>query len=417
MGYSFTSYFNATRFALTNSAKFVWMAVIFLNNNCSIIYKRYVMKKVLLFLSIVLSCVFGSNTIVNAQVDVYLDHLNIYVTTYGRIAIYSLPDTTRQVYKTAILVGTGPTTVSDLENDYDVEEPTQLLSTPTFGDYEIYGSYNNAYSSNPPDVLVKQNVYCWQNQNSIIVKYTLINREPNSIDAIIGHELIPEVQGTYAGNDTVRYSTASKIISVTKNEAVGYKPLSNNFKSLGAFVYYSDYWLGDTTFYRILTYSSFDSLFITDPNDPNVDGPVLIPAYNSSTIATGDSVEVYLAIAYGSNETTMLASLEQAQQKYNQLTSVESDLNNIPLDFTLEQNYPNPFNPSTKISFGLPQRSSVVLKVFNTLGQEVAELVNESLEAGTHSYSFDASKLTSGVYVYSLQTDAGVISKKMTLVK
>jgi hypothetical protein len=374
------------------------------------------MKKFLL-IGAILCCIICSNTSTYGQVDVYLDNLDIYVTTYGRIAIYSLPDTIRQVYKTAILVGTGPTTVSDLENDYDVEEPTQLLTTPTFGDYEIYGSYNNAYSSNPPDVLVKQNVYCWQNQNSIIVKYTLINRELNSIDAIVGHELIPEVQGTYAGNDTVRYSTTSKIISVTKNEAVGYKSLSNNFKSLGAFVYYSDYWLGDTTFYRMLTYNSFDSLFITDPNDPNVDGPVLIPAYNSSTIATGDSVVVYLAIAYGSNETAMLASLEQAQQKYNQIVSVESDLNSIPLDFTLDQNYPNPFNPSTKISFGLPQRSNVVLKVFNTLGQEVAELVNESLEAGTHSYNFDASKLTSGVYVYSLQTDAGVISKKMTLVK
>jgi hypothetical protein len=375
------------------------------------------MKKVLLFLTIVLSCVFGSSTTVNAQVDVYLDNLNIYVTTYGRIAIYSLPDTTRQVYKTAILVGTGPTTVSDLENDYDVEEPTQLLSTPTFGDYEIYGSYNNAYSSNPPDVLVKQNVFCWQNQNSIIVKYTIINREPSAINAIIGHELIPEVQGTYAGNDTVSYSTSTKIISVNKNEAVGYKPLSNNFKSLGAFVYYSDYWLGDTTFYNMLTYSSFDSLFITDPNDPNVDGPVLIPAYDSRMIATGDSAVIYLAIAHGINNTEMLASLEQAQQKYNQLTSVESDLNNIPLDFTLEQNYPNPFNPSTKISFGLPLRSNAVLKVFNALGQEVVELVNESLEAGTHSYNFDASKLTSGIYIYSLQTDAGVISKKMTLVK
>jgi hypothetical protein len=98
-------------------------------------------------------------------------------------------------------------------------------------------------------------------------------------------------------------------------------------------------------------------------------------------------------------------------------TSVKSDLNNIPSDFVLEQNYPNPFNPSTKISFGLPQRSNVVLKVFNTLGQEVAELANESLEAGTHSYNFDASKLTSGIYIYSLQTDAGLISKKMTLLK
>ena len=291
------------------------------------------------------------------------------------------------------------------------------MSTPTFGDYEIYGSYNNAYSSNPPDVLVKQNVYCWQNQNSIIVKYTIVNRELNAIDAIIGHELIPEVQGTYAGNDTVRYSTISKIISVTKNEAVGYKSLSNSFKSLGAFIYYSDYWLGDTTFYNMLTYNSFDSLFITDPNDPNVDGPVLIPAYNQQTISTGDSVVVYLAIAYGANEASMLVSLEQAQQKYNQIVSVESDLNNIPNGYSLNQNYPNPFNPSTKISFGLPQRSNVSLNVFNALGEQVAELVNGTLEAGTHTYNFDASDLTSGIYIYSLQTDAGIISNKMTLIK
>ena len=375
------------------------------------------MKKLLLFGAIVFSSVIGLNSPTNAQVDVFLDNINVYVTTYGRIAIYSLPDTIRQVYKTAILVGTGPTTVSDLENDYDVEEPTQLMSTPTFGDYEIYGSYNNAYSSNPPDVLVKQNVYCWQNQNSIIVKYTIVNREVNTIDAIIGHELIPEVQGTYAGNDTVRYSTISKIISVTKNEAVGYKSLSNSFKSLGAFIYYSDYWLGDTTFYNMLTYNSFDSLFITDPNDPNVDGPVLIPAYNQQTISTGDSVVVYFAIAYGANEAAMLASLEQAQQKYNQIVSVESDYNNIPSDYVLNQNYPNPFNPSTKISFGLPQRSNVSLRVFNALGEKVADLVNGSLEAGTHTYNFDAADLTSGIYIYSLQTDAGVISNKMTLIK
>ena len=375
------------------------------------------MKKLLLYGVIVISCVIGLNIPSNAQVDLYLDNINVYVTTYGRIAIYSLPDTTRQIYKTAILVGTGPNTVFDLENDYEVEEPTQLVSNPILSDFEIYGSYNNDYSSNPPNVFTKQNVYCWQNLSSILVKYTLINREPTPIDAIIGHELIPEVQGTYSGNDTVQYSNLTKIIKVTKNEAVGYKPLSDNLKSLYAFIYYSDFWLGDTVFYNGLTYNSFDSLFITDPNDPNVDGPVLIPAYNQTTIAPNDSVVVYLAIAYGVNEQTMLASLEQAQQKYNQIVSVESDVNNIPNDFTLEQNYPNPFNPSTKISFGLPQRSSVVLKVFNALGQQVAELVNESLEAGTHSYNFDASRLTSGIYVYSLQTDAGVISKKMTLIK
>ena len=92
-------------------------------------------------------------------------------------------------------------------------------------------------------------------------------------------------------------------------------------------------------------------------------------------------------------------------------------MNNIPNGYSLKQKYPNPFNPSTKIAFGLPQRSNVSLNVFNALGEQVAELVNGTLEAGTHTYNFDASDLTSGIYIYSLQTDAGIISNKMTLIK
>ena len=375
------------------------------------------MKKLLLFGTIMVCCIIGLIKPVYSQdVDLYLDEINVYVNQWGKISLYTLPDTIRQIYQVTPLVGTGPNAVFDYYNDADYEDSTQLLSTPTFGDYEIYGTYNNNYSGAPPNVLWKQNVYCWQNLNSILVKYTIINRESSPIDAICGLELVPEVEGTYSGGDTVTFSSTSQIISVRKTESVGFKPLSENFKSLGAFLW-SDTYRNDANYYSWLTYDSFDSLFITDPNDPKVDDPVLIPAYNSRIIASGDSTIFYIAIAYGVNETAMLVSLDQAQQKYNQLTSVESDLNNIPSDYALKQNYPNPFNPSTKISFGLPNRSDVVLKVFNLLGQEVAELVNESLEAGTHTYNFDATKLTSGIYIYSLQTNAGLISKKMTLIK
>jgi hypothetical protein len=203
---------------------------------------------------------------------------------------------------------------------------------------------------------------------------------------------------------------------VKKTEAVGFKPLSDNFKSLGAFVWYSDYRV-DSTYYHWLTYSSFDSLFITDPNDPNVDDPVLIPAYNSVNIASGDSVIQYIAVAYGIDKLAMLASLQQAQEKYNELTSVEPDHNSIPEGYVLEQNYPNPFNPSTSIKFGIPASSNVTLKVFNTLGEEVAKLINENLEAGSYTVNFDASGLPSGIYIYTLQTDNQVLSKKMTLIK
>ena len=85
--------------------------------------------------------------------------------------------------------------------------------------------------------------------------------------------------------------------------------------------------------------------------------------------------------------------------------------------FALSQNYPNPFNPSTMINYSLPQRNNVSLKIFDLLGREVANLVNETQEAGSHSVSFNASKLTSGVYIYTLRTGNNSMSKKMMLLK
>jgi hypothetical protein len=374
------------------------------------------MKKMLLTSVLVLLSIIGSNKPIYGQVDLYLDEINVYVDEYGSIQIYTLPDTIQQIARATILVGTGPDDVFDYTEDVDVEEPTQLLSTPSYGDYEIYGSYNNEFSGTPPNVLEKQNIYCWQDQNSILVKYTIINREANAIDAIFGLDYVPEVENSYLGGDTVTYSVLTDIISVRKTEAVGFKPLSEDFKSLGLFVWYEEY-KEDTTYYRWLTYDLFDSLLITDPNDPNVDDPVLIPAYNSVNIAPGDSIVQYIAVAYGVNEAEMLASLQEAQEKYYQLTSVEADHNTIPGGYVLEQNYPNPFNPSTAIKFRIPEASNVRLKIFNSLGEEVAELVNEYMEAGTYTYNFDASKLPSGIYVYTLQTGEQLISKKMTLIK
>ena len=93
------------------------------------------------------------------------------------------------------------------------------------------------------------------------------------------------------------------------------------------------------------------------------------------------------------------------------------DENNIPTEFALEQNYPNPFNPSTTISFAIPTKNFVSLKVFNSLGEEVAELVREIKSEGNYSFSFNASSLTSGVYFYTLQAGEYTDTKKMTLIK
>ncbi|MCB9248880.1 MAG: T9SS type A sorting domain-containing protein [Ignavibacteriales bacterium] len=98
------------------------------------------------------------------------------------------------------------------------------------------------------------------------------------------------------------------------------------------------------------------------------------------------------------------------------VTGVEV-LKQLPTGFELTQNYPNPFNPTTKINFQIPSAQNVSLKVYNLLGQEVATLLNEQMGAGVYEVGFDASQLSSGVYIYSLKAGSFVASKKMTLVK
>ncbi len=100
----------------------------------------------------------------------------------------------------------------------------------------------------------------------------------------------------------------------------------------------------------------------------------------------------------------------------------ENEITN-PADFTLYQNYPNPFNPETNITFNITETSNVELTVFNNLGEKITTLINENLSAGKHEVKFSVSSikgsnaLSSGIYFYSLKTNNGTITKKMTLIK
>lgn len=85
--------------------------------------------------------------------------------------------------------------------------------------------------------------------------------------------------------------------------------------------------------------------------------------------------------------------------------------------YSLGQNYPNPFNPTTKIEFNIPKADYVRLKVYDITGREAAEIVNKNLPAGKYEYQFDGSKLSSGVYFYTLKTEHFASTKKMILIK
>ncbi|MGE5862070.1 MAG: T9SS type A sorting domain-containing protein, partial [Ignavibacteria bacterium] len=93
------------------------------------------------------------------------------------------------------------------------------------------------------------------------------------------------------------------------------------------------------------------------------------------------------------------------------------ELPGIASTYQLSQNYPNPFNPSTVINFTIPQSGNVTLKVYNSVGQEVATLLNEYKNASNYSVDFNAANLSSGVYFYTLKANNFTQTRKMLLLK
>jgi len=98
------------------------------------------------------------------------------------------------------------------------------------------------------------------------------------------------------------------------------------------------------------------------------------------------------------------------------ITSVDKPSNGLPMHFNLDQNYPNPFNPTTIINYAVPQSSNVSIRIFNTLGQEVAELVSEFKAPGYYQVQWNAN-VPSGIYFYRLQAGDFIKTKKLVLLK
>ena len=132
-----------------------------------------------------------------------------------------------------------------------------------------------------------------------------------------------------------------------------------------------------------------------------------------TTILAGETFQNITNTAYHYNESDQQAKLILGK-------SAQSHV--IPNEYKLFQNYPNPFNSTTKIKYTIPSVGTslmkfVQLKVYDVLGNEVATLVDESQEAGNYEVTFDASQLTSGIYLYRLSAGNFISTKKLILIK
>jgi hypothetical protein len=123
---------------------------------------------------------------------------------------------------------------------------------------------------------------------------------------------------------------------------------------------------------------------------------------------SADGMTAYLA-AFATNN---------AAQKHMKSEGNSNELvNRLPDGYTLDQNYPNPFNPSTNINYSLQEAGHVTLKVYDMTGREIATLVNGRVNAGAHTVTFNASNLSSGVYIYALEANGVRLTNRMTLIK
>ena len=135
----------------------------------------------------------------------------------------------------------------------------------------------------------------------------------------------------------------------------------------------------------------------------------------SAWTKTGDEIFIggYFTNVAG-QESYHLASLQSVSTGS---VSNENEVGEIPNKLALLQNYPNPFNPTTQITFTLPQSSLVRLEVFDMIGRKVATLIDEVIPSGINTVPFNANGLSSGTYIYRINTGNLIITKKMMLIK
>lgn len=161
----------------------------------------------------------------------------------------------------------------------------------------------------------------------------------------------------------------------------------------------------------------------------NLSGKIYVASWTSGVYESSDNGNTWNSLGMGGFGVSALVVTKNSDNVYigtkegkiylskrvSNVTSVESE--EVPTKFELNQNYPNPFNPVTTIKFAVPEKGRYTLKVYNILGQEVATLFDDEMNAGVQKLTFNASKFASGVYIYRLIGNNVNISKKMILMK
>jgi hypothetical protein len=370
--------------------------------------------KFILIVSFIVT-IFLSDLIIAQQFQT--GEIGIVLSNYGRVRVHK--DSVaglREIDRSSFMAAVDTDFVFSYWLSAAVHDSAKTVLNPAISDHELYCSIDNSFdtSGHSPDFLVKHNIYGWNNNAYVLVKFTVLNREASAQNTTLGMEIISQIDGSY-GLETVYWMAAEKIVAQFRPPSstyIGYKILSAETNSVRLIDWYEGYNESNFDLYNWLTYNQIDTMF-----ESGGDGAVAFFSQDFVNIASADSAIMWVAISLGENETEMASNMALAETRYNTITDVKDNLSNLPSGYQLYQNYPNPFNPATAIRFSIPQQGFVSLKIYDVLGNEIADLVHQTMNAGDYSVTFSRNDLPSGIYFYRLTSGNHSETKKMNLLK
>jgi hypothetical protein len=326
----------------------------------------------------------------------------------------------------------------------EAEGSIQVLGTRTYSqeaNYEFKGSGDQSLGGGLPEEV---NGFIVNNPDSIIVDRTItVNGFLNLINGDLGlnnniiilgsNAILTETPGnTVKGND-------GKIMITTNINS----PSALNVGGLGA-VLTSNTDLGNTTIERFHSAATGNGnqgilrQFNITPgqNNSGLDATLRINYDDSELNGLNESgLRIYKSPDGSDNSWEHMGGSVNATDNYVEVSGIsdfsywtiadvgntlpveEEHLDYTPTEFALHQNYPNPFNPETTIRFELPSESFINITIYNAIGEEVVNLVNEQLGTGIYSVRFNGANLSSGIYFYHLSAGSKVFTEKMMLLK
>lgn len=341
------------------------------------------------------------------------------------------------MFEGAFMYGTSSSMVMDAarisdtqSNDFKRIVPISFTSPGTYAFQETYSNFDDSGIS--PRLGISTHFYTYsyntpEDENYIILRTALNNSTQQTINNLYAGFFIDwDIPETDYANNTVRFDATDNFAYAynvnTPNVFVGTALLSHN--NYGFYPIKNDANEGDVRLFDNNGFTDIEKFITLSSGVRNLAPFVGDISYVASggpfTINSGQTQSIAFAIAAASTLDELRNAIKRSRLKYQSIpTGINENKEEIPAEVVLYQNYPNPFNPTTTIKYSIPKPEFVKIKLFDVLGNEIATLVNEYKQAGTHNYTLSTINytLSSGVYFYTIKAGNVLKSGKMTLLK